>query len=260
MILVLAGTVEGRQTAALLQAQGFPVMASVVSPHGATLLHEQGVTRVRTGPLDESSLSALLQQGVSLLVDATHPFATEISKLAMQVAGQAVVPYLRLERPATNLPAHPLVHPVVSLAQGIDLSLSMGRVWFSTLGSKHLPTLVEAARPVGVKLVARVLPELNVIKACHELGLTASDIVALQGPCSVEVNLALYRQYQAQVVLTKDSGAVGGVPEKVAAAIEAGIPIVVWQRPKLHYPLVLNSPEQVLQYCLVSLHKGELTC
>ncbi|WP_003541421.1 precorrin-6A reductase [Desulfotomaculum nigrificans] len=253
MILVLAGTVEGRQTAALLQEHGFRVTASVVSPYGAELLSRQGVSCVRTGPLDELSLQALLQQGVSLLVDATHPFATAISQLAMQVARRLGVPYLRLERPAAELPPHPLVHPVESLQQGIDRSLALGRVWFSTLGSKHLPTLVVAARRSGVKLVARVLPDLNVIKACLNLGLNPADIVALQGPCSEDLNLALYRQYRAQVVLTKDSGGTGGVPEKVAAAVKAGIPIVVWQRPRLSYPLVLNSPEQVLEYCLYRL-------
>ncbi|SHE49224.1 precorrin-6A reductase [Desulforamulus putei] len=256
MILVLAGTLEGRDTAALLQRAGFNVTASAVTGYGCHLLQKQGLTRILTGALDEAALTGILRQGIRLLVDATHPFAALASRTAMAAARAAGVPYLRLERPAAELPAHPLVYRAKDLESTIGQALSLGKVLFSTLGSKSLSSLLAAARQAGAKVVARVLPDSKVILHCLQLGLNPGEIIALQGPCSVELNIALYRQYQAEVVLTKDSGSTGGVEEKVAAAIEAGIPVVVWQRPGLDYPLVLHRPEEVLQYCLNHLPKG----
>ncbi|MEW6696663.1 MAG: precorrin-6A reductase [Bacillota bacterium] len=250
MILLLAGTVEGRDTAALLQQAGFDVTASVVSGYGRDLLQQQGVARILTGVMDEAALTAMLHRGVRVLVDATHPFANLASHTAMAAARAAGVPYLRLERPSTELPVHPLVHRAVDLESAVSQGLSLGKVLFSTLGSKSLPSLLAAARQADVKVIARVLPDSRVLQGCIELGLTPGEIIALQGPCSAALNLALYRQYQAEVVLTKDSGSTGGVAEKIAAALQAGIPIVVWQRTPMDYPLVFHRPAEVVDFCL----------
>lgn len=256
MILVLAGTEEGRRVAALLQQEGFSVQVSAVTAYGTKLLAQQGLSNISAGPLDEAALQQVLKQGITLLVDATHPFACQASQNAMAAAAAVGVPYLRLERPATALPEHSLVHEASDLATAIEKALSLGKVIFSTLGSKNLAPLVAAARSHGAQVVARVLPDSNVLRSCQELGLTPAQLVALQGPCSRELNAALYRQYQAQVVLTKNSGSTGGVEEKIDAALQVGIPIVVWQRPKLHYPLILQQPKEVVQYCLKYLPKG----
>lgn len=249
MILVLAGTLEGRKTAALLQKAGFTVLASTVTDYGSKLLSNQGVQQVRAGALDKASLEELLGQGIELLVDATHPFAAEASKTAIGAAQEVGIPYVRLERPQTKLPAHPLVHACDDLNNSIKKALSLGKVIFSTLGSKNLPLLMAAAKEKGVRVVARVLPEPAVIANCLALGLIPRDIIALQGPCSQELNLAFYKQYQAEVVITKDSGNTGGVEEKLKAALQLGIPIVIWQRPLINYPLILHAPAEVLQYC-----------
>lgn len=257
MIFVLAGTLEGRNTAGLLQQNGFTVAASAVTPYGARLLEMQGINHVYTGPLNGPALQELLQRGCRLLVDATHPFATLASETAMEAAGESGVPYLRLERPATRLPVHPLVHAAGSLEDCINKALSLGRVLFSTLGSKNLPSILPPVRAAGAKVVARVLPDSQVISRCCEWGLSPDEIIALRGPCSNELNKVLYREYGAQVILTKDSGDTGGVVEKITAAVELGLPVVVWQRPKLHYPRMVDSPDKVLEFCLTNL--GELT-
>ncbi|AEG59181.1 precorrin-6A reductase [Desulforamulus ruminis] len=255
MILVLAGTLEGRNTAALLQERGFRVAASVVSPYGARLLEKKGVHEVYTGTLDRDDLKEVLNRGCRLLVDATHPYATLASETAMEAASETGIPYLRLERPAASLPVHPLVHREDSLQSSIDKALALGPVLFSTLGSKNLPPLLAAARQAGVRVVARILPDAAMVARCQEWGLTPADMVALQGPCSKELNKALFRQYEARVILTKESGATGGVTEKVEAALELGLPVVIWQRPRLYYPLTVDSPERVLEYCLTRLRE-----
>lgn len=257
MILVLAGTLEGRQTASLLQNSGFAVTASAVTDYGADLLRKQGVQQVLSGALDEPSLENYLRQGFELLVDATHPFAAQASQTAMNAAKNVGIAYLRLERIAGELPKHPLVYGERDLGHSIERTLSLGKLIFSTLGSRNLPVLQEAASAKGARVIARVLPDAAVVAECLKLGLSPAQIIALQGPCSQELNVAMYRQYGADVVLTKDSGDTGGLQEKVAAALEVGIPIVVWQRPQLSYPQVVHTPEAAVDYCLKYLRSGQ---
>ncbi|RYD06660.1 hypothetical protein N752_03025 [Desulforamulus aquiferis] len=246
MILVLAGTQEGRITAELLQQSGFMVKVSTVTGYGAELLKKQGVNNLLTGQLDEQALIRQLRDGIELLVDATHPFAVIGSKTAIAAANEVGIPYLRLERPRESLPQDPLVIYVESLEESLMAAHNLGKkVWFSTLGGKNMRLLYEAAKGFGARLVVRVLPERQSLNTCFELDIKPSEIIALQGPCSLEVNKALYGQYGAEVVLTKDSGSAGGVKEKVQAAIELGIPIIVWQRPKITYPLMVNTPGEV---------------
>lgn len=250
MILVLAGTQEGRQAAKLLQNQGLRVTASAVTSYGGELLRREGVQRILIGPLDGPALENLLGQGYQLLVDATHPFAAQVSQTAMAACAMLGVPYLRLERPPVVLPDHPLIYQEADLLSSIQRAVTLGKVIFSTLGSKNLSLLLETARRVEARVVARILPDTTVLEQCFKLGLTPAEVIALQGPCSREVNAALYRQYQAQVVLTKESGDTGGELDKVWASLDVGIPIVVWQRPKMNYPKVVNTVDEVLAYSL----------
>ena len=52
------------------------------------------------------------------------------------------------------------------------------------------------------------------IEQCVKMGIKSSNILALQGPFSLELNKAIFNQYHIDVVVTKDSGKTGGVPEK----------------------------------------------
>nr|WP_207754884.1 precorrin-6A reductase [Desulforadius tongensis] len=245
--MVLAGTTEGRQLALELQKRGYPVVASVATDYGASLLYRAGVKQVirarLTGTLWNETLSA---HRVSVVVDATHPYAVEVSKQAMEACSGMNIPYIRLERPPAQLPGHQLVHKAAGLPRAVDLAFAMGETCFCTLGSKHLEYIMEKAGERRVRVVARVLPDPQIVAKCIDLGIEKSNLIAMQGPASREINRALYKFYRPSVVLTKESGVNGGLEEKIAPALELQIPVVVWQRPKLDYPVKLSSIEEVL--------------
>lgn len=231
MIVILAGTSEGRVLARTLAGQGLNVTACVATPYGGSLLAGSDCT-VRIGPLDFAALTNLIQGAeVKVLVDATHPFAREISALALKVCTQNKVSYLRYERPSFALPDHPLVHPVPDFAAAASLAPRLGRVIFLATGSKTLELFVTAAANAGCRVTARVLPDTGVMQRCLSLGLTPPDIVAMQGPFRKEMNVALLRHFQAEVMVTKEDGAPGGLGEKVGACLEVGCPLVVVERP-----------------------------
>lgn len=232
MILLLGGTTEGRAAAQTLTAAGWPVLVSVATPYGAALAGEGFAGRVVVGRRDEAALAALIREwGVRLVIDATHPFATEAHRNARQAATRCGVPYLRYTRPQVPLPAAPLLIACADFTAAAREAAARGPVIFLTTGSKTLPLFLPVARAAGCRLVVRVLPEPAVIAACREAGLLPQDIVALTGPVGVELNVALFRAFGATVVVTKESGTVGGQDAKIEAALNLGIPVVVVRRP-----------------------------
>ena len=95
-----------------------------------------------------------------------------------------------------------------------------------------------------------MLPTSNVIKMCEDLGMKAKYILALQGPFSYEMNLAMIHDYHADVMVTKNSGLIGGSDTKLKAAMDAGISVIVIDKPKakLDGAVVFSTVEGVLNY------------
>ncbi|OEF97993.1 precorrin-6A reductase [Desulfuribacillus alkaliarsenatis] len=247
MIFVLAGTTESRAAISALQNAGHRVGASVVTAFGSNLLTRQGVTYINQGRFDEHTLTtALLDNQVQCLVDATHPYAIEISKLAMKVAAALQIPYIRYERQAGDVHEHPLVKHVQNLEEVETLIKPNQRV-FSTLGSKSLPVLVPMMKRVGAELIVRVLPCTESIQLCEQIGVDLANIVAMKGPFTEMLNTALFRQYNIDVMLTKESGHSGGFHEKIKSASELDITSLVIRRPELLYPEIADTIEQLIE-------------
>jgi len=256
VILLLGGTTEGRTAARLLSAAGWPVLLSVATPYGAALAGEDFTGRVVVGRRDAAALAALIrEQEVRLVVDATHPFATEARRHSKEAARLCGIPYLRYTRPVAPLPADPRIVACADFAAAAQEAVARGPVVFLTTGSKTLPFFLAAARAAGCRVVARVLPEREVIAACREAGLLPRDIVALQGPLSVELNVALFSAFGATVVVTKESGTVGGQDAKIEAALNLGIPVVVVRRPP-EPPGTVFTVEELLRRVTEILGRG----
>lgn len=228
MILVLGGTADSRMVVRELKEAGHPVMVTVVSSYGGTLAAGEKPDEVLVQALEPQELAELItRQKIIAVVDATHPFAQNISVMAREVCSKQGVSYLRYSRPGTILPDHPLITIVSGYKEAADSAAQLGEVIFLTTGSKTLEVFAEMAGLLQKKIVARVLPDSKVIEKCLGLGLQPSQIIAMQGPFSKELNKAIFQHTCAEVVVTKESGDVGGVDAKVEAALELTIPLLV---------------------------------
>ncbi|GMA48762.1 hypothetical protein GCM10025857_01190 [Alicyclobacillus contaminans] len=98
----------------------------------------------------------------------------------------------------------------------------------------------------NLRLVIRLLPRVDNLQMCAELGIPQENIVAMQGPFSYELNRALYAHFRTTLMITKDSGEPGAVDEKVQAALDAGVEVVVIRRPKLDYGICHFSVDAVM--------------
>ncbi|MHB1127811.1 MAG: precorrin-6A reductase, partial [Bacillota bacterium] len=193
MILLLAGTADAGEVLALIKAAGYNVLASTVSEYGSLLAGQRGADACTVGPLDESGLSCLIRdRRVRAVVDATHPFAVNISGLATKVCRLLGIPCIRLERAEISWQGMSLVIPAEGFEEAGQQAAELGKVIFSTLGSKNISVLWEAARVKGCRLVARVLPEPEAISTCLSLGIPPRDLVDMQGPFSHELNKQQY--------------------------------------------------------------------
>lgn len=231
VILVLAGTSEAREIIAGLAARGQAVVATATTAYGAALARQAGAREVLVTALTPAGLAGVLKDyRVRLVIDATHPFATGISAIARQCCRQEEVPYLRYAR-STRIPGTPgQRHLVDDWPEAAARAGELGEVIFLTIGSRHL----DAFKPLmeqGKKIVARVLPDADSLAACKRAGLTPADVVAMQGPFTVELNRALFRAYGAQVMVTKESGVAGGLDTKLEAAQQLGLAVVMVRRP-----------------------------
>ena len=113
----------------------------------------------------------------------------------------------------------------------IDYLSATEGVVFSSLGSKAAKELCRV-RDYQSRLWLRILPTVSSISDCLEAGFPAAHLICMQGPFSRELNAAMFHATGAQILITKESGATGGFPEKVAAARDCGMTVAVLARPQ----------------------------
>ena len=228
-LCVFAGTTEGRRLVELLADAPVEVTACVATEYGEALLTPRERLTVSHRRLTEEEMEALLaQERFDLVVDATHPYAAEVTENIARACRGVGVEYLRLLREADALPEGAVYFPDTEAAVNW-LAGTEGNILLTT-GSKELAKY--AALPGFARRVcARVLPMEASLSACRAAGLGPDRIIAMQGPFSREMNAALLRAVSAKYLVTKDTGETGGFGEKAAAARDAGAVLVVVGRP-----------------------------
>lgn len=237
--VVFSGTTEGRLFSRKLAALGAEVVVSVATALGA---EEQGRTdgiTIHCGRLTTEEMEALLT-GADLCVDATHPYAVDATRNIRSACTQAGVEYHRLLRAESPLPAGSMAFRSAAHAAGF-LASTTGNILLTT-GAKELSAF-SALDPE--RLFPRVLPTREGIAACEAVHVPHKNIIAMQGPFSYALNLALLQQFGIRYLITKDGGAAGGFAEKARAAQDAGTQFIVIRRPAE----TGETAEQILAHC-----------
>ncbi len=223
-----------------LSERGAQADVYVATGYGAAVMEPLPGITVHTGRLSAAELGQEIGEG-ALVIDATHPYAREISEnLRMACQGSE---YLRLLRPCTAEADVIRVPDTQAAAAWLDQHPVRALL---TTGSKEL-SVFTAVCGYRDRLFPRVLPSPAVVEACMTLGFPGSHIIAMQGPFTRELNAALLRQLGAQVLVTKDTGTAGGFAEKIAAARETGATALVISRPVEEGGLSLEAVQRLLE-------------
>lgn len=241
-IFVIAGTEDGRKLAKFLADKNFSVTASVVSEYGRKILEQYKNICINDKKLDSAELEKILRtENFNALVDASHPYAENISANAIAACDNAKIFYIRYERAETEITYKKIFH-AESYEQAAEISKNLGKNIFLTTGSRNLKKFVDCAD--GCNITARILPTAEVLAEVEKI-LSPKNIIAMQGKFSTELNIELFKHAQAEVIVTKNSGEIGGADTKILAAEILNLPVVIIDRPKIFYPCIAKSFEEV---------------
>lgn len=222
-ILIFGGTTEGRELAEFCRRRNIPACVSVATEYGASLL--EGV-RVVAGRMTETEMLRFIKENkIKLVIDATHPYAREATENISNACAKAKVRRLRVlreEKRAEDGRYFDTMSDIVSY-----LSEREGGV-FITTGSKELDAFCSLENYKN-RCAVRVLP--TGAEMCIRLGFSKERIIAAAGPFTTEENVEQLKKFDARFLVTKDSGAVGGFYEKLAAAKETGAEALILKRP-----------------------------
>ncbi|AMB81267.1 MULTISPECIES: cobalt-precorrin-6A reductase [Pseudomonas] len=161
------------------------------------------------------------QQRIDLLLDATHPYAAQISHNAVSAAALAGIPCWALRRPAWQPQAGDNWREVADWAELVEALKPFQRPLF-TLGREPLEHLHEI--PEGQFWTLRALDTYPGNARC--------EVIGARGPFVIEDERTLFAQRRIDVLISKNSGSSATEP-KLEVARERGTPVLILKRPQL---------------------------
>lgn len=240
-LLVLGGTSEASLLAAALARM--PAIAATLSLAGRTQAPAAAPLPTRMGGFGGAAGLAgyLLAERIEAVVDATHPFAAQISANAVVACAAAHVPLLQFGRPAwTQQPGDRWTQvadlPGAVAALGTKLGPKPRRV-FLTVGRLGLPAFADA--PQHFYLVRSIDP------VALEATLPHHRVILARGPFSLAEETALMQAEDIDCLVTKNSGG-AATQDKLAAARALGIGVIMVQRPAGSGAPLLTTLDSVL--------------
>ncbi len=221
-ILILGGTTEARRLAAAVsQDQRFEATVTLAGRTANPIPH---ATAVRTGGFGGSAGLAryLTDTAIDVLIDATHPFAANISQNAIAAAKDAGVPLIVLRRPEWQPGPGDVWNHYPDISAAIAALGPVQRRVFVTLGRQELAPLLSAPQHFYlVRSVDPVDPPLATDNVSYILD---------RGPFELAHEEALMTEYRIEAIVTKNSGGTAS-SAKLAAARNSKIPVYMIDRP-----------------------------
>lgn len=218
-LLILGGTRDARRLADRLAAAGHRVIYSLAGRTSGPNLPETQVIRGGFGGADGLA-DALRAHGIDRLIDASHPFAQQISRHARQAAQRAEVPLLRLVRPGwTPQPGDRWI-PARDPEDAFAIAARNGRHVLVTSGRKGLDTL---PRGDGLAWLVRLAEAGDDLPRREDV-----DYLFARGPFAEAEERALMESRRIDGLVSKNSG---GDRSKLDAARALNIPVVMISRP-----------------------------
>ncbi len=240
-VLVLGGTFEASKLADLLAEQSG--ISSMLSFAGRTKALRPPKIPYRIGGFGGvDGLSAYLEaERIDVLVDATHPFATQMPRNAAIAAARARIPRVVLSRPAWFAqPGDHWIDAADMAAAAAALGRERKRV-FLTIGRLQIGAF--SAAPQHFYLIRTIEP------IALSLDLPHHHMIHGRGPFAFEAEEKLLREELIDLVVSKNSGGEAAFA-KLVAARHVGLPVVMVARPRQALGPVLHDPAEVMALLL----------
>ncbi len=238
MIWIVGGTSETRELLDLIEdrcndMKNIRIIITVATEEGKKQIEmnrndklcNYEIAVIRMGTLEMEQF--IEENQIKTVVDLSHPYAVEVSKNAREAASNKGCKYIRFVREEADTEDTVILKDTDEARN--YLSEVDGTVFFTT-GSKDIPVF-ESERKNN-RFIYRILPAEQGIRICKDNDIDLKDIVGIMGPFSKEFNTAMFRNYEADYVVMKNSGKSGGTLEKIEACKELGIKALLIGRPE----------------------------
>lgn len=236
-LLILGGTADARALAdALDQRSGIEVITSLA---GRTREPRLPAGQVRTGGFGGADGLAhyLTEAQIDLMIDATHPFAAVISRNAAEAGAQMGIPRLMLLRPAWTPQSGDRWIMVDSADNAADRLADLPGTIFLAIGRQELEPFAQLN---DRRFVLRMVEPPS-----GPLPIADAHVVAGRGPFDLGEEMALFRDHDIGVVVSKNSGGASAYA-KIDAARAAAIPVIMIKRPELPYGPRVETIEEAI--------------
>ncbi len=228
-VLLFGGTTESHELADFLLDEGCCVTLSVAGRYAAGLIKPKKRLTVIVGRMTALDMERFIGgERIELIVDATHPYAAEATANIKLAARNTKTKYLRFLRSESDTDGYISCENIEQAAELLAKTDGMALI---ATGSKELEKY--AAYPeLRERCVVRVLPTVEALEKCEQLGFKRENVIAMQGPFSEQMNAAIFEMYRIKTMVTKDGGRAGGFAQKAAAAKRCGVDMIVIKRPE----------------------------
>ena len=240
-VLLLGGTFDAYTLSTLLHAAGIP---AVYSYAGATLTRRTAPLPTRVGGFGgvQGLVDYLQQHRISHVIDATHPFAAQMSRNALAACTAAGIPLLSMERPAWSAQPQDRWTPVADMAAAAQALPPQCRNVFLAIGRKQLAAFAgqASAHRFVLRVVDRPEEALPLPAASYEL-------VVARGPFALADEIALLQHHAVDCIVSKNAGG-ADTYAKIEAARALQIPVVMVDRPLLPARTQCQTPQQAMDW------------
>ena len=262
MIGFVLGTGEGRDILSHVNKYTDEIVVSTATEYGYEIYKEFKAKHFNYKPLNEDEFKDLIIKfGINVFVDASHPYASEVSKTLIKVCKEMKIGYIRYERKSffhnlskNNIKKEESVENIIFVETYEELQevfKSIDGNILNTTGSNNA-LKIENLKGENNRMIHRILPSPKVISKLLDNGISMDNIIAIKGPFGFEINNGIIKEYKIKALITKDSGEEGGMKEKIDSALLNDVKIIVIKRPNMSYGIEFNDIKEMLNFIVLN--------
>ncbi|WP_176892089.1 cobalt-precorrin-6A reductase [Fusobacterium varium] len=244
MIWIIGGTKDSRVFLEKFASADKNIVVSTATEYGGKLLEGLPVKVVSKRLPLELMREFVEKNSIKTIVDISHPYAFEVSKNAMKVAEEFSIAYYRFEREEIHIIPDRFsefqnINDLLEYCDKLDGNILV------TLGSNNIEHFSKLKNLE--KFYFRILPKWDMVKKCEDNGILPKNIIAMQGPFSLNMNKAMIEQLNIKYLVTKKGGDTGGEREKIDACNEKEIEVILLEKPKIQYPNCYRNIDDLIK-------------
>lgn len=228
------------------------ILTTTTTEYGSKLAIDGGSDATIAKPLPKDEIINILngKTNFDIFIDATHPFASHVTNTAIEVSKICKIPYIRFERPTSNF-ENIDDSRVIQVNSFDDAGKLIAEKYNQSnvlhfAGANTMETILKYVSPEY--FYPRILEVKSSLEKCEKLGVIKDHIIPMNGTSTIEENEKLIEKTNASIIITKESGDIGGVISKIEAANSKNIDVLLITRPiieSLNEKDVVSSIEEL---------------